>query len=686
MNGLLRYAYIIHSTLDIMRTMKSKRIFSIVFILWMGFALVAFFIVQKPDAITIANGLVSLIEMIGLAFLFTLAGTSIGYIIFSRPSWQIEAIPRLLISTGIGMAILGLIGFGLAVVGEAHPIVLLTLLIIIPLIAIANRSLSLAGNDFHQLILDVKDSAQAAPAWIRWFALSAAALTFILALAPPVEAFDALLYHLTVPTWWLRDGGLRLVNMPHYWFPSLVEGMFVWPLAFGKDSVPQLIHFVFALLTILMTWHWTRKLWNPKASWWAIAIFLSMPSLTWLAAWAYTDLVLSFYSLSALYSLWKWKTTSNQRWLIICGAMTGFAMGIKYTSVILPIALFALILLWNRKNILDSIKPASLLAGTGLLIASPWYLRNWIWMSNPFYPFIFGGAYWDAFRANWYSGAGTGIGLNVLSILSLPLATTLGYRDVNYFDGQFGPLFLVLFPLVLWIWWKSRDEESNSRDALMTIIVFSILSILFWTYGVIETSHLWQARLLWPGLIPLIPLMAAGIFELEKLDTNRLRFSFIFSTLTGFMIFVFLLDFGLQVLSRNPLAVAIGIETRENYSVREQPDYTAAVGLVNQTPTDAYIYLIDEPRSYGMNRRVQPDPINDNLPHDFHFYRTNIDLIASWKKLGYTHILISEKAMEADAKSNTGDYFSRLVDLKSLLIKVSQTDNGSYTLYTIPNQ
>ena len=87
-----------------------------------------------------------------------------------------------------------------------------------------------------------------------------------------------------------------------------------------------------------------------------------------------------------------------------------------------------------------------------------------------------------------------------------------------------------------------------------------------------------------------------------------------------------------------------------------------------------------------MNRRVQPDPINDNLPHDFYFYRTNSDLIASWKKLGYTHILISEKAIEADAKSNTADYFSRLVDLKSLLIKVGQTDNGSYTLYTIPNQ
>ena len=543
----------------------------------------------------------------------------------------------------------------------------------------------MAGNDYHQLILNLKDSAQAAPAWIPWFAVSAAVLTFLLALAPPVEAFDALLYHLTVPAWWLKDGGLRLVNMPHYWFPSLVEGMFVWPLAFGKDSVPQLIHFVFALLTILMAWDWTRTLWSPKAAWWTIAVFLSMPSFTWLAAWAYTDLALAFYSLGALYALWKWKLNSDPRWLVICGAMTGFAMGIKYTSFVLPIALFALVLWWSRKRILDSVKPVGLFAGIALLVASPWYLRNWIWTGNPFYPFVFGGPYWDAFRASWYAGTGTGIGWNLFGIASLPFVTMLGYLDVNYFDGRFGPLFLVLSPIVLWIWWKSRKDEAGHREAMATIMIFSIFSIVFWTYGAIETSHLWQARLLWPGLVPLIPPMAAGFLELERIDTKRLRISFIVSVLMELTIFVFLLDFGLQVISRDPIAAAIGIESRESYSAREQPYYTAEVELVNQTPPNAYIYLIDEPRSYGMNRHVQPDSINDNLPHDFYLYRANSDLLAAWKKLGYTHLLIPEKTIEADPASNTTDTTSRLADLKSRLIEVGQTNDGSYILYAIPD-
>ncbi len=665
--------------------MRSKTMLSIAFILWMGFVAAAFFIVQKPNAMIIANGIASLLETIGLAFLFTLAGTSIGYIIFSRSSLQIESTPRLLNSTGVGMAILGLLGFGLSVVGQAHPVLFFILLILVLIFAIVTGSVTFACNDFHQLMLDLKDSAKSAPGWIQYFAVIAMVLTFLLALAPPVEAFDALFYHLVVPTRWLRDSGLHLVDIPHYWYPSLVEGMFVWPLAFGKDSVPQLIHFVFALLTVLMIWDWARTIWNPKTAWWTIAIFLSMPSLTWLAAWAYTDLALTFYSLGGLYALWKWKETSDSRWLMICGTMTGFAMSIKYTSFILPLALSVLILWWGRKRILDSFKPIILLVGIGILIASPWYLRNWIWTGNPVYPFVFGGPNWDSFRAHWYTGAGTGIGWNPFNIIPLPLVTTLGYRDVNYFDGRFGPLFLILFPVVLWIWWKARRDEADRRDGLAVIMIFSLISFFFWTYGVIQTNYLFQARLLWPGIIPLIIPMAAGILELDKLNTKLFNLGFIFSTITSLMIFIFLLDFGLQVLSRNPLAVAIGIESRKSYSAREQPDYTAALELVNQTPSDTYIYFIYEPRSYGMNRNVQPDPINDNLPHDFFLHPTDQDLLAAWKKLGYTHILISEKAIEADAITSRPDFVSRFTHLKSLLIEVAQTGNGSYILYRIPD-
>ncbi len=68
--------------------------------------------------------------------------------------------------------------------------------------------------------------------------------------------------------------------------------------------------------------------------------------------------------------------------------------------------------------------------------------------------------------------------------------------------------------------------------------------------------------------------------------------------------------------------------------------------FLQKTPHDAFIYLIDETRSYGMERRVQPDFLSDNLPHDFYLYPTNAEVISAWQKLGYTHVLLAATKLE----------------------------------------
>ena len=69
-------------------------------------------------------------------------------------------------------------------------------------------------------------------------------------------------------------------------------------------------------------------------------------------------------------------------------------------------------------------------------------------------------------------------------------------------------------------------------------------------------------------------------------------------------------------------------------------DVDAAVG---ELPADAHIYSIFEPRSYGLPRSTQPDPINDNFAHDLYLYGTPSEILAQWKLQGYTHILVSER-------------------------------------------
>ncbi|MGD0610762.1 MAG: glycosyltransferase family 39 protein [Anaerolineales bacterium] len=661
---------------------KIRRILAIAFFLWLGSLLTVFYGVQKPAFLQVASGLGATAGTVLVTLVVLADAAGLGSWIIERLRLlELQAGERLVLGSGLGLALFGLAGFGLALIDLAKPVVLLVLLGGLLVWLIWRGQLRTRREDLKELIRDWKETILATPVWVRAAIALAILLTFLLALAPPVEAFDALLYHLTVPALWLRDGGLRLVDIPHYWFPSLIEGIFVWPMALGSDTAPQLVHFSFGLLTALLLWDWARRLWGHRVARWTLALLLTMPSLLWLAAWAYTDLALSFFALAVLYTVWKWKETSDPGWLFLGGAMAGFAMGVKYTSFPVPLTGVLLILVWGRRTRAGLLGVLQF-SGLALLVALPWYLRNYLWTGNPVYPFFFGGPFWDAFRERMYAGTGTGIGWNLGELLLLPLTVTLGYRDQNYYDGRIGPFFVILIPVALWTLWRARRESSSRQHALLAVTSFAALNSIVWVIGVVQTDHLWQSRLLFPGLLPIVLVMAIGVETLEQLDTPVLKISFVVSVLMGLMVSATLLDFGLQVAYRNPILVAVGAETRQSYMARIQPGYAGALELVGQTPADAYIYFLYEPRSYGMPRRVQPDPINDNLLHSLYVYGNSDAAVAAWRAQGYTHILIYRPWLDIDLKAQP-QLPAQLEQVMNSLRLMGRTASGDYELYQI---
>ncbi len=656
--------------------MKLKPLPAFFFLLWLTILLLIYFIVQKPAFVGVGGGLINFAGSLLFDALFVFTCLVLGYWFVPIDSSPAQ---RFIFSLGIGMGVLGLAGFLLAVSRLANaysmPLILLAILFL------SRKNIPNALSDSKDILFALVETSQAVPWWMPVFGSAFLVLAVIYSFAPPVEGFDGLFYHLTVPSLWLRDGGLRLMNMPHYWFPSLMEGMFVWPLSLGFESSTQFIHLIFGLLSCLLVWDLTSRLFGIRAAWWSLAIFMSMPSLPWLSAWAYTDMGLVFFSLAALSALIFWRETNSVGWLLVCGAMSGFALGIKYTSFLLPVIILVFLVVWRRSGGYSFLKTVSVFAGMTILTGGVWYLRNWIWMGNPVYPFAFGGLFWDGFRANWYSGTGTGIGWNFLDILSLPVVAMLGYKDQNFFDGRYGPLFLVLFPSGVAVMWNAWRTKHKNFDALSLLAVFGTIFILVWTFGVIDTIHLFQTRLSWPGLIALIPILAAGAGELQKLDIPRLRISFIFSTIVGMMIFVFLLDFGLLILDRKPWSVALGLETRASYVAQMQPEYAQALALVEETPPSAYIYLINESRSYWMERQVQPDPIHDNLAHDLYLYPTNEAMLDVWREVGYTHVLIRNVSFYMESKDENIDT-ERFSSFVAGLIKLEETSD--FILFEIP--
>lgn len=650
-------------------------------IFWSAIVLSAFYITQRPLVIQILGGLASTLWSIALMIILQLSAAVLGYFILRRIQAKLQPHERLILGTGFGLGIFGLAGFGLGAVGLATPPLLGALLIAIIMYAFISKMHLAWIDDLRSFINALRETPNETPRWLPLAVLITCLVSFFFALLPPADGFDGLLYHLRLPELLLADGKLPAYNNFPFWFPSLVEGDYVWALGLGSERTAQLIHWSFFMLTLALLWEWARQVFKASVAWWALAILISIPSLPWLAAWAYTDLALAFFTLAGLYSLWRWYEKNEDSWLYISGLFAGMAMGVKYTSFILPV-LSVLLVFFRERNIRSRIVSSIKFSIPALLIASPWYLRNWLIMGNPFYPFIFGGLYWDSFRTDWYSGFGSGIGWDLQEILLLPLTITLGYRDQTFYDGRIGPLFLLLFPLAIWAIWIKRSATAAERNTLLITGSFTLLSYLFWAFSVTQTIYLWQSRLLFPGLIPLAIPIGLAISGLGDFNLPRFRVGFIMNGLIGMVIFISVLDNGLLLLARRPLAYIFGMESRQEYFERIQPNYSEALALVNSTPQDAFVYFLLEPRSYNMTRNVQADPLNDNLPHDYYLFKTTEAIINQWKLSGYTHILVYKSGVSLFAPDG-GELYEHQFDEMLKELKLEETSKN-YSLYSIP--
>jgi hypothetical protein len=605
--------------------------------------------------------------------------------------WTLEKIhvqttpqERLILGTGIGFGILGLAGYALGAMGWSASMILALVLFTILSWVIFSGTGRQIWNDIRFIknewaLLDHGSASK----WIRPAVFLTIFIAFLFALLPPAEGFDGLLYHLALPQRLLADKQILPYDIVQFWFPGLIEGNYLWALGLGSERTAQLIHWSFMILLLLLMFEWARSLFGPHAAWWSLAVIASMPSLPWVSSWAYNDVALIFSSMACLYTIWRWgEDTDHVSWLSLSGIFAGMAMSIKYTSIILPILCVTVIPFLERSNRLR-IKALFRFCLPAILIAGVWLARNGIIMGNPFYPFVFGGRFWDSFRTEWLNAPGTGLGWDIHELLLLPLTVTLGYRDQNYFDGRMGPLYLLLIPVAFWMLWKYRSAPGYQTKALLILIGFGVLNYAAWMWGVIQSLHLWQSRLLWPGLMPLAIPIGLGITHLVEFDLRGLRASFILKVMVALVITFTLMDNGLSLLVRRPLAYTLGIESRRSYFERMQPGYAAALELVAMTPSNSSIYFIFEPRSYDMTRKVQPDGINDNLMHDLYIHGTAEAVLQSWREKGYTHLLINPSHLERYLPTDD----PQLEEIERLLSSLQLVaEQGNYQLYVIPDQ
>ena len=667
-----------------------RSISSVSFLLWTVIIIITYYAVQKPSLTALA-GLADTLWTLLVAALLLFNSYGFGTrILYWAGLKSIKSIDRLLLSCGIGLGCLGLLGLGFSAAQLAKESILTIFQITLTMIFILSNDAGKWRDDLKALAANLNLSFSQYGLFTKLAILLPWVFSFLLTLVPPFEAFDALLYHLAQPARILQDGGLRTIDVaPHFWFPNLTENVYLWALGMGSERATQLLHFAWALLAALLLWHWGTKIWNTEIGHKTLLLLAAMASLPMLASWPYADMALAYYAIAALYALTFYNPTKTSTWLRVAGIMAGLAMGVKYTSFVVPLTCGLLLLFSHPLNhLIKRISSAAQFSLIALITALPWYARNALLMGNPFYPFVFGGRYWDNFRAEWYADSGTGIGWNALQLVLLPLNTLLGHHDANFFDGRMGPLFLILAPFTVWILLSRTRRDSAEGWSLLTIGVFSALNFAAWTFGVINSSALWQSRLLFPALMLFAIPTVLGWDALNQFDTSKLRISFLVNTLIAIVLILTIFDNGIFVLQRNPLAVAFGAQSREGYIARINPSYATLMQIMDELPANADVYSLFEPRSYGLPRSIRPDAIIDNFAHDQYLFHSSAEIIQHWKAEGYTHILVYERGLsfmlENPPEQMTSEVQNTFGETIENLKLVSQTPDKVYTIYQIP--
>ena len=396
---------------------------------------------------------------------------------------SLALLERLSLAFLTGAATLSCIVFAIAAVRAVHPLVF----------AGVSAAALVAGWRMHIFRAGKSEPPALPPPWriagLACFGVFTA-IYFLHAMSPELSP-DGSYYHLGLVSLYFNRGGfVRVTDNMFAHFPMGVEMLFLYAFAFGRHSAAALVHFLFlgALASSVYAFS-ARMLRAPIAGLVAAFAIYASPIVGWDATRAYNDVALAAAAFGMFYLLEIWAATEATAVLIPAGLLAGFALSTKYSgypAVLFGIG-FVLVELWRKRAL--RLEPMAAFVAPALVVFMPWAVRNWIWIGNPFSPFLnrlFPNPYiFPSFEREYLQFVRSPEG--VTSWLQVPLELTVrGY----HLQGLVGPLFL-LAPLVL-LTCRTRQGRHLCAAAL-------------------AFASIYPANMTTRFLIPVIPFIAVAL-------------------------------------------------------------------------------------------------------------------------------------------------------------------------------
>lgn len=334
-----------------------------------------------------------------------------------------------------------------------------------------------------------------------------ALLALLSALAPPIS-IDEMMYHLAVPKLYVQHHAIYNVSgmMRSSWIMTQ-EMLFTLGFLLKGDILAKLFHFLMGVLTAAAVYAFSRNYLSRGASLLASLIFYSVPMVFWLSTVGNNDLGLALFEMLALYGTVNWFLNKGDGWLKLAAVFCGLAMGTKYLGAFSFASIIMLMagagLIEKRKHLFKSI---TFFSAVSFLIASVWYIRNYIYVQNPVFPLlnnIFRSRFW--FPQFWTMDLGVfGMGRRFVDYLLLPWNLTIHCRFFSRM-GYIGPVFLMALPFLL----LALAGKIKVHKAMKYLMAYSAMFFALWA---LSSQYV---RYLIPLLAVLSILTAYAIYSLE---------------------------------------------------------------------------------------------------------------------------------------------------------------------------
>jgi len=460
---------------------------------------------------------------------------------------------------------------------------------------------------------------------------------YLLALAP-VTYYDSLVYHFAIPAAYVQaHHWLSLKELIYPAFPQNLEMLWTLGLLLNGDTVANLMSLTLSLLTVAAAGAFALRWLTRRESRLAILFLAVMPAMLLLSSGGYVDNGLTCYVFLSFYALCFWWEAGRRSMLLLAGLLGGLAMGVKYTGGIPFAAGGVLVLCRDHRRLSLSLKNLFLYGGAGILLWSPWLIKNTLCVGNPFFPFLY--QWGNPKLSPWVQEAAAGYfrGLaeyqpcGLMGFIRLPLDIVI--RSMRFGGGMdilgdygWAP-FVFLVPCLMFC-----------RKALPPIarlmVAFAALYFVPWAF----TRPV--LRFLLP-LAPVLSILAAAawmrVFQRGHGTARRLA--------TGVLTVFILCGFGFFFLVEGmiqPFPAALGLESRGHYLTR-QLNYYAAAQFVNGLPENSLVFVVGDQRGYYYNRRVMVSPVFNQNPLVAWANEASSpqDLAARLKARRITHILIN---------------------------------------------